>query len=146
MLGIGWCIRSQFQHLKRSSPVPLSRGPPPHTRNPGLVGEDLNEPYVGPLAQTVPPAVVPVYGACRVTPQEAPIAGKDDVEFTHYPGARLRALPRGVQPDSGVMPQAESRELQRARFSGSDKCTGGHGPPNPRHLPDARRPCSCHLP
>ena len=65
---------------------PFNHGAPVHIGDPGAIGADLQNPYLGPPVDAVPSDVVPVFWACGVTPQEAAIQAGIDIMITHSPG------------------------------------------------------------
>jgi uncharacterized protein YcsI (UPF0317 family) len=64
---------------------PFNHGAPIHIGDPAGIGADIRNPYVGPPVEEIPKNMVPVFWACGVTPQEAALAAKLDVMFTHAP-------------------------------------------------------------
>ena len=68
-----------------TSRYPFNHGAPIHIGNPSEIGADLQRPLVGRAVDGVPDGVVAVFWACGVTPQEAAIAAKPDLMFTHAP-------------------------------------------------------------
>jgi uncharacterized protein YcsI (UPF0317 family) len=68
-----------------SARFPFNHGAPIHIGDPAGIGADLCNPYVGPPVEEIPKNMVPVFWACGVTPQEAALAAKLDVMFTHAP-------------------------------------------------------------
>jgi uncharacterized protein YcsI (UPF0317 family) len=74
---------------------PHAHGAPLHAGNPGAIGiADLGRPdYGDPVA--IHPGEVPVFWACRVTPQAVALAARPELMITHEPGIMfLTDLPR----------------------------------------------------
>jgi uncharacterized protein YcsI (UPF0317 family) len=64
---------------------PFNHGAPIHIGDPAAIGADLARPLFGPPVERLPDAVVPVFWACGVTPQEAAIAARIELMLAHAP-------------------------------------------------------------
>jgi uncharacterized protein YcsI (UPF0317 family) len=81
-----WLSAEQsIRAVQVTSRFPFNHGAPIHIGNPSEIGADLEHPLAGPAVDTVPEGMVAMFWACWVTPQEAAIAAKPELMFTHAP-------------------------------------------------------------
>jgi uncharacterized protein YcsI (UPF0317 family) len=81
-----WLTAEQsIRAVQVTSRYPFNHGAPIHIGNPSEIGAGLQRPMVGRGIDRVPDGVVAVFWACGVTPQEAAIAAKPGLMFTHAP-------------------------------------------------------------
>jgi uncharacterized protein YcsI (UPF0317 family) len=64
----------------------MNHGAPIHVGDPQEIGADLLHPLHGPIVESIPSGVVPVFWACGVTPQRAALASSVERMITHVSG------------------------------------------------------------
>jgi uncharacterized protein YcsI (UPF0317 family) len=64
---------------------PFNHGAPIHVGDPAQIGADLSRPIVGPPLAGIPQGMMPVFWACGVTSQNAALACRLPLMWTHAP-------------------------------------------------------------